>query len=193
MIEQLKVKGKVSRGWLGVQIQEVTPAIAKSVGLSKDHGALVADVTEGSPARKSGFQQGDVIMSFGSQEITKLRDLTRAVAETPIGQAVKVKVWRNGRESTLEVTIAEQPENMEVAAPAQEKQSPTPQHASALGLRLSPLTADLRKQLKVPAQIKGAVILEISDSSPFADLDLQVGDVIVSINLQPDLTQGRSS
>lgn len=185
VIEQLKAKGKVSRGWLGVQIQEVTPAIVKSLGLPKDHGALVADVTESGPAEKAGFQQGDVIVSFGSQEITKLRDLTRAVAETLVGQTVKVKVWRKGNELTLEPTIAEQPENMEAAAAVPEKEPPTPQHASALGLRLSPLTADLRKQLKVPIQVKGVVIMQIADSSPFADLDLQVGDVIVSINLQP--------
>src|SRR5205814_6687140 len=75
VIEQLREHGKVSRGWLGVQIQEVTPAIARNLGLPSDHGALVADVTKGGPAEKAGLQQGDVIESFGGQQIDKLRDL----------------------------------------------------------------------------------------------------------------------
>src|ERR1051325_3008620 len=82
VIDQLREHGKVSRGWLGVQIQEGTPAIAKSLGLPNDHGALVADVTKDSPAEKAGIRQGDVIESFNGHEVTKLRDLPITVAET---------------------------------------------------------------------------------------------------------------
>ena len=192
VIEQLREHGKVSRGWLGVQIQEVTPAIAKNLGLPTQHGALVADVTKGGPAEKAGIQQGDVIESFGGQEITKLRDLTRAVAETPVGKTAAVKVWRKGRETALEPLIAEQPANMELVASnsssGEDQQQATPQKATALGLKLAPLTADLRKQLKVPATVKGVVVSQIADSSPLADVDLQPGDVIVSVNQEPVTT-----
>ncbi len=189
VIEQLREHGKVSRGWLGVQIQEVSPAIAKNLGLPTDHGALVADVSKGGPAEKSGIQQGDVIVSFGGQEITKLRDLTRVVAETPVGRTAKVKLWRKGHETTLEAVIAEQPDNMNLAANSSGDEQPaTPQRASALGLRLVPLTPELRKQLKVPSSVKGVVVSQIADSSPLADVDLQAGDVIVSVNQEPVTT-----
>jgi len=192
VIEQLRVHGKVSRGWLGVQIQEVTPAIAKNLGLPSDHGALVADVTKGGPAEKAGLQQGDVIESFGGQQIDKLRDLTRAVAETPVGRTGKVKIWRKGHETTLEPVIAEQPENMGLVASnnsgSEEQQPAAPQRASALGLKLAPLTPEMRKQLKVPSSVKGVVVSQIADSSPLADVDLQAGDVIVSVNQEPVTT-----
>ena len=87
VIDQLREHGKVERGWLGVQIQQVTPDIAKSLGLPKAEGALVADVTAGRPRRRrSGFKQGDVILSFDGHDIAKLRDLPLAVAETPVGE-----------------------------------------------------------------------------------------------------------
>ncbi len=192
VIEQRREHGKVSRGWLGVQIQEVSPAIAKNLGLPNDHGALVADVTKGGPAEKAGIQQGDVIMSFGGQDIVKLRDLTRVVAETPVGKTAPVKVWRKGKETTLEPMIAEQPANMDLVASnsgsGEDQQPATPQKATALGLKLAPLTAELRKQLKVPATVKGVVVSQIADSSPLADVDLQPGDVIVSVNQEPVTT-----
>ncbi len=192
VIEQLREHGKVSRGWLGVQIQEVSPAIAKNLGLPNDHGALVADVTKDGPAEKAGIQQGDVIESFGGQDIAKLRDLTRVVAETPVGKSAAVKVWRKGKETTLEPVIAEQPANMDLVASnsgnGDDQQPAAPQKASALGLKLAPLTVDLRKQLKVPAGVKGVVVSQIADSSPLADVDLQPGDVIVSVNQEPVTT-----
>jgi serine protease Do len=192
VIDQLRDHGKVSRGWLGVQIQEVSPAIAKSLGLPNDHGALVADLTKGGPAEKAGIQQGDVIESFNGQDIAKLRDLTRAVAETPVGKTAKVKLWRKGHETTLEPLIAEQPANMDLVASNsgnnEEQPQAGPQKASALGLKLSPLTPELRKQFKVPASVKGVVVSQISDTSPLADVDLQAGDVIVSVNQEPVTT-----
>ncbi|HUB97232.1 MAG TPA: Do family serine endopeptidase, partial [Stellaceae bacterium] len=98
VIEQLEEHGKVARGWLGVQIQEVTPEIAKGLGLPKAEGALVADVTKDGPAEKVGIKQGDVIVGYDGHDIAKLRDLPLAVAETQVGQTASVKVWRNGQE-----------------------------------------------------------------------------------------------
>ncbi|HKX09739.1 MAG TPA: DegQ family serine endoprotease [Stellaceae bacterium] len=192
VIAQLREHGKVSRGWLGVQIQEVSPAIARNLGLPSNHGALVADVTKDGPAEKAGVKQGDVIESFDGQEIEKLRDLTRVVAETGVGKTATLKVWRKGKETTLQPVIAEQPANMDLVASnngnGEDQQQATPQKATALGLKLSPLTADLRKQLKVPSTVKGVVVSQIADSSPLADVDLQPGDVIVSVNQEPVTT-----
>ena len=193
VIEQLRSQGKVSRGWLGVQIQEVTPAIARSLGLSNDHGALVADVNRGSPAEKAGFKQGDVILSFNGHEIVKLRDLPIVVAETPVGRSVSAKVWRRGQEVTLTPVVAEQPSGQEQASNNGNNNQPSgsgPQNASALGLRLAPLTPELRQQWRVPASVHGVVVTSISDSSPLADSDLQTGEVIVAINQEPVSTPG---
>ncbi|HTZ76752.1 MAG TPA: PDZ domain-containing protein, partial [Stellaceae bacterium] len=168
--------------------QSVTPAIAKSMNLPNDHGALVADVTKDSPAQKAGFKQGDVIESFNGHQIEKLRDLPIMVAETPVGTDAKVQVRRQGKDVTLEAKIVEQPANLDkLASNDTEQQQPSakPERASALGLKLQPLTPELRRQLKVPAHVKGVVVSSIDESSPLADVDLQPGDVIVAVNQQP--------
>jgi serine protease Do len=185
VIDQLREHGKVSRGWLGVQIQQVTPAIAKSLGLPNDQGALVADVTADSPAEKAGIRQGDVIESFNGHDVTKLRDLPITVAETPVGTDAKVRVRRNGQDMTLDLRIAEMPSDLQVASNAGTGTQAVPEHSSALGLGLEPLTPELRRQLRVPGHVKGVAVRSISDSSPFANLDLRPGDVIVSVNQEP--------
>ena len=187
VIEQLKEHGKVDRGWLGVQIQDVTPEIAKSLGLPKAEGALVADVTADGPAAKIGIKQGDVILNYDGHDIAKLRDLPLAVAETPVGQKAPVKLWRDGHEQSLEPTIAAMPENPQQVARGGEDNGPAPksQSASAMGLKLAPLTQDLRRELRVPRSVKGVVVTAVADSSPLAELGLTPGDVIVAINQEP--------
>src|SRR5579883_1236261 len=189
VIEQLREHGKVSRGWLGVQIQEVTPAIARAMGLPNDHGALVANVTQDSPAEKAGIKQGDVIESFNGHQVTRLRDLPITVAETPVGTEAAVQIRRNGQDMTLSLKVAEQPDNLQVAS---NEEGGTAQRSSALGLRLESLTPDLRRELHVPADVKGVAVRSISDSSPLANLDLQPGDVIVSVNQEPVATPGEA-
>jgi serine protease Do len=191
VIDQLREHGKVERGWLGVQIQEVTPEIAKGLGLPKPEGALVADVTQGSPAAKAGFKQGDVILSFNGHDIGKVRDLPIVVAETPVGQKSDVKVWRGGKEQALDVTIGAMPENLQQMArnePENGQQEDQGEQATALGLKLSPLNAELRKRAGVPKNVKGVVVTGIADNSPLAELGVQPGDVIEQINQQPVTT-----
>ncbi|MGH7088814.1 MAG: PDZ domain-containing protein, partial [Stellaceae bacterium] len=186
VIDQLKAHGKVERGWLGVQIQEVTPEIAKNLGLPKPEGALVADVTRGGPAEKIGVKQGDVIIGYDGHQIDKLRDLPLAVAETPVGEKAQVKIWRDGKEQTLTPTIAEMPANLQqVARNEKPEPSPKPEVASAMGLKLSPLTPEMRRELQVPKSIKGVVVTGVENSSPLADLGLAPGDVIQAINQRP--------
>ncbi len=187
VIEQIREHGKVERGWLGVQIQQVTPEIAKSLGLPKDEGALVADVTEGGPAAKAGFKQGDVILSFNGHAIEKVRDLPIVVAETAVGDKAPVKIWRKDGETTLTAQIASMPDNPQVA---QNRRSRGEQAkpSSAMGLKLAPLTNEWRQRLHLGKSVKGVVVTDVADNSPFNSLGLQQGDVIESINQQPTTT-----
>jgi serine protease Do len=188
VIDQLRAHGKVERGWLGVQIQQVTPEIAKSLGLPKSEGALVADVTEGGPAASAGFRQGDVILAFNGHDIRKVRDLPIVVAETAVGDKADVKVWRKDHEIDLNPKIAAMPANPEQAFAhngGDETQEGTAESASTLGLKLAPLTQEWRQRLKVPKSVKGVVVTAISDKSPLAELGIEAGDVIETIDQQP--------
>jgi serine protease Do len=187
VIDQLRDHHKVMRGWLGVQIQEVTPEIAKSLGLPNAEGALVADVTIDGPAQKSGFRQGDVIMSFDGHVVHHVRDLPIIVADTRVGETADVKVWRKDRPMTLSPTIAEMPNNPKLAAATPQTEEPTeePQHASALGLKLAALDQDWRSRLHLGKSVRGVVVTAVNNSSPFAREGLQPGDVIQTIDQEP--------
>src|SRR5690348_724286 len=187
VIDQIRQHGKVERGWLGVQIQQVTPEIAKSLGLPKDEGALVADVTNGGPAEKAGFKQGDVILSFNGHAIQKVRDLPIVVAETAVGDKATVKVWRKGGETTLSPQIAAMPENPKVATTHRSERGHA-EPSSAMGLKLAPLTTEWRQRLHLGKGVRGVVVTDVAASSPFNELGLQRGDVIESINQQATTT-----
>jgi serine protease Do len=183
VIAQLKDTGHVTRGWLGVAIQGITPAIAKSLGQNPDEatGALVASVTPGGPAAKAGIKQGDVILSAGGHKIKAVHDLPRLVAASPIGQKLELAVRRNGKDMTLTATLAEMPENPQPVAGAESGEGPT----TSLGLQLSSLDPSLRRQFRIPTEIDGVVVTKIADDSPAAALGIEPGDVIVSVDQQP--------
>jgi serine protease Do len=179
VIEQLRAHGKVDRGWLGVQIQGVTPEIAKSLGLPKAEGALVADVTADGPAAKAGVKQGDVILSFDGHDLVKMRDLPLEVAETQVGQKADVKVWRDGHETSLQPVIAEMPANPEQVA------ENGGAGEDAMGLSLAPLTSERRHQLHIEKDVNGVVVTRVAPQSPLAALGVQQDDVIEAINQHP--------
>ncbi|HYC12967.1 MAG TPA: PDZ domain-containing protein, partial [Stellaceae bacterium] len=136
-----------------------------------------------------GIKQGDVILEFNGHEIVKLRDLPIVVAETPVGSNATIKVWRRGQQMTLNPTIVEQAASPQEVSTnrglGSQPSEDVPQNASALGLKLAPLTPELRQQLKVQQNVHGVVVTSISDSSPLADSDLRTGDVIIAINQEP--------
>ncbi|HLY47549.1 MAG TPA: Do family serine endopeptidase, partial [Stellaceae bacterium] len=151
VVAALEEHGKVERGWLGVQIQPVTPAIASSLGLKTDHGALVAVVTAGSPSAAAGLKQGDVILAFNGEDITKLRDLPHDVAGSNPGTNATLTVWRDGKQQQVDVKLGEMPANPQVASAQSnnndEGPPPTESSVTPLGLRLAPLTTDFRHDL----------------------------------------------
>jgi serine protease Do len=190
-VAQLEAHGKVSRGWLGVQIQEVTPAIAASLGLPQGqgggHGALVAVVTPNSPSAHAGLKQGDVILSFNGSEVKQLRDLPRLVAAAAPGSAGTLTLWRNGQSTELRVTLGEAPENPKVASAGSDQsgERSSEAEANAAGMHFAPLTGELRRELRVGADVHGVVITAIDGGSAADSLGLVRGDVLLSIDQQP--------
>jgi serine protease Do len=191
VVDQLEEHGHVTWGWLGVAIQNITPSIAKGLGLNAEQstGALVASVVPDSPAAKAGLKSGDVITAAGGHEIKTVHDLPRLVAATPVGTKLDLKVLRNGKEQTVEATIAEMPQKVAAAEEGQQPSAEQGHQASvALGMQLVPLTPHLRSQLQVPKDVNGVVIDHIANDSPARALGLQAGDVIVSIDQKPVTT-----
>ncbi|MDE2259226.1 MAG: DegQ family serine endoprotease [Betaproteobacteria bacterium] len=175
--DQLRANGKVSRGWLGVVIQEVTKELADSFGLGKPRGALVVSVQKGAPAEKSGIHPSDIILRFDGKPINTQEDLPRVVSATKAGSKVAVQIWRKGATMDLMVTVGEMP----VEKSAQSETNPGRRHlagaAGKLGLGLADLTADQRKELDINS---GVLVEEVSGAA--AKAGLQNGDVILSIN-----------
>jgi len=183
VIAQLREHGHVTRGWLGVAIQGITPAIARSLGLDPEHpsGALVASVTPNSPAAKAGLEQGDIIVQAGGRPVKAVHDLPRIVAATPPGQKLELTVRRNGKDTTLSATVAEMPNNPRVA----ESSSSGDEGATSLGLQLAAITPELRSRFHIPRDVEGVVVTRVASDSPAASLGLEPGDVIQSVDQRP--------
>jgi serine protease Do len=184
IVAQLEEHGKINRGWLGVQIQEVTPAIAASLGLHGEKGALVAVVTPDSPSAKAGIKQGDVILSFNGTDVTQLRDLPRMVAGTAPDTAATMTVWRNGEKVELHTKVGELA-NERVASAGTGEEEDQPAKAEALGMHFASLTAQLRRELRVGKDVHGVVVARVDSGSAAEDVGLSEGDILVAIDQQP--------
>ena len=172
---QLQEKGRVTRGWLGVSIQEVTPELAKSFGLKEKKGALVGQVVSGSPAEKAGIEQGDIILEFDGKELADSKDLPRIVASTPVGKGVTVKLSRNGKLIDRQVKVGELEEKTEIAK--------TPIHRS-LGITVQNLTPEIAKGLGLKKET-GVVVTQVEPGSSASDAGIQTGDLIQEVNRKP--------
>jgi serine protease Do len=173
---QLKDKGQVTRGWLGVAIQEVTPELAKSFGLKENKGALVAQVNPGSPAEKAGIQQGDIIIEFDGKAVSESKDLPRIVASTPVGKIITVKLSREGKIIDRSLKVAEMKEHGEIAGSS-------PAHKS-LGIAVQDLTPEIAQRLGLK-KADGVVVTQVEPGSPAAEAGLQSGDVVREVNRKP--------
>jgi len=181
IVDELKVNRVVHRGWLGVQIQGLDDDLAKSLGVKTDAGALVADVTDDSPADEAGLVVGDVITTFAGQDIDSPKALSKVVADQEPGSTARVQVWRDGRKKTLKVTVAEMNEPADLLA----ANSPEKSTAGRLGLQLAPLNDRYRARLGTPAEIDGVVVEAVEPGSEAAQKGLRPGDVITQVNGHP--------
>jgi serine protease Do len=172
---ELLAKGKISRGWLGVAIQPLTPELAKSFGVKEPKGVLISDVVPDSPAAKAGLQAGDVVLEFDGKKMEAPGDLQRAVGFTAPGTGAKLKVWRDQGERTLELKVGEAPEEREARAPG-----PRPGR-TVLGLEVRPLSPEMARQLNLKTT-DGVVVVRVEDGGSAAEAGIQRGDVIREIN-----------
>ncbi len=177
VIADLMDDGKVERGWLGVRIQPVDEDIAAALGLPQPEGALVSSVDEGSPAAAAGLAPGDVILAFDGKKITKLRDLTRAVAEAGPGKTATMRVLRKGSERTLTAVLGQMPDTTMARAEPRHEENAQPR----LGLALAPLDEETRQQLGLEGET-GALVTRVQPDGPAAAKGIEPGDVITAID-----------
>jgi serine protease Do len=186
IVMQLKEFGHPRRGWLGVRIQQVTPELADSVGLKGSEGAMVAGVTDGGPAEKSKIKGGDIILKFDGQEVKDMHALPRIVAETDVGKKVQVVVWRDGKEVTVDAVLDEKPSEEKLASldngSKKPDVAPSPsKDLTGLGMKVAPITDELKDRFQIGADQKGVVITDVTDGGVAAERGLKPGDVIVEV------------
>jgi serine protease Do len=177
LVPELETKGQVTRGWLGVSIQKITPELAQSLGLEVARGALVADVTSGSPAAHAGIERGDVIVAYSGKSIEDASALPTLVASTAVGKTIPVDVIRNGKRKTLEVAVSrlvDQTVALDESATQKGK----------WGLALRDLRPEERERVGLEEQA-GVLVAGVQPNSPAADAGVQVGDVILEVNRHP--------
>jgi serine protease Do len=175
IVAQLKDKGEVTRGWLGVGIQPVTPDLAEYYGLDSKQGVLVTQVFEGDPAEKAGIRKGDIITAIHGEQVSTTRELSAKIANVPVGQKTRITIIRNGKELTLSAVMAKYPEK--VAAVSREKVDD-----DALGLQVADLTAERLQQLGIDTEEKGVLVVDVIGESRAANAGMRVGDIIRGIN-----------
>jgi serine protease Do len=176
--KQIKENGKVSRGWLGVLIQEVTRDLAETFGMKTPYGALVAKVMDGSPAQDAGLQVGDVIIEFNGKKVTHSSSLPPLVGRTPVDKYADVTIIRDHREKTIRVKIAQLPSDITQASAA-----PAPKvhkiEKSALGMSVTPLDKDTRDNMNLSS---GVLVMDVDQHGPASAAGIRKGDVISMID-----------
>ena len=175
---QLKETGHVSRGWLGVLIQEVTRELAESFGMDNPHGALVAKVLDDSPAKEAGLQVGDVIVEFNGKKVMSSSSLPPLVGRAKVGKDARVIVIRDSKAQQVKVRIAELPSDITQAAFTPDAEA-KPAEKSALGMSVEKLSKEVAKKLKVES---GVQVTDIAANSAASDAGIQKGDVITMID-----------
>jgi serine protease Do len=172
--------GRVTRGYLGVRIQNLTPALARQFDLKSEQGALVGEVEPDGPAAKAGLKSGDVIVKYNGHTVTDSRHLKLEVAETAPGEQVAVEVLRDGSIKTMEIKVKELP----ATEPLAENDTGDASHEgdTLKGVGVGDLDDQIRQQFSIPERVNGAVVTEVAPDCASAEAGLKVGDVILEIN-----------
>ena len=183
VVAELKTTGRVARGWLGVQIQAVTPELAAGLGLDTANGVLIADVLPGGPASKTELRAGDVILRLNGQPLENYRDLPKRVAATPAGSRLNLEVWRDGKPWQVAVTVGQMPDESQIAASPDGAGQQAGQFR--LGLALAPLTPDLRRQTGLDPRREGVYVTQVEPNSPAARAGIKAGSLISMVGADP--------
>jgi len=183
IIDQLIKYGETKRGWLGVRIQQVTKEIAEVQQLKEPKGALIAGVSEGSPAEKAGIKPGDIILEFDGKKIKTMRNLPKIVANTKVGKNVDLKIWRNKKLVSKKLTLGRLESSKEFLAENKKSKKPKETEIESLKISVRDLTSSDIDQRKLDKNLKGVVVTEISFKSPLSFL-LSSGDIIVELQGQ---------
>ncbi|TKB61889.1 MAG: DegQ family serine endoprotease [Nitrospira sp.] len=180
---QLVQTGKVVRGWLGVSIQELTPELSSQFGITETKGVLVSDVMDDSPAKKAGFERADVIIEYDGKSMDSPTHLRNAVAQTPVGKKVVVKLIRDKKPKTIDLTIVEQPKSMSQNGDEDGGDAATPTGIlSSLDVR--DLTEELAGRYGLKSSERGAVIVRVKPGSTAEELGVREGDIVLEVNRQ---------
>jgi serine protease Do len=181
-IDQITKFGETKRGYIGVRIQEVTKEIADSLGLKSQEGALVSSATTGGPANKAGIEAGDIILEFNNKKVDNMRKLPKIVAETPIGENVSVKIWRDKKILTKQITVSRLEDTSEYKSENNKPSLSSFATIKELGIKIRNINnQDVEKRPNLKNK-KGVYIEEINSNSPLSLLPVQEGDIIIAVS-----------
>ena len=183
IIDQLKDSGEVSRGYLGVGIQNLTPELAEYYGIEEQEGVLVTNTSEGYPAEKAGIKEGDIIVAVDDKRVTTSRELSRTVAEAGVGNKIKITLLRDGREKKIGVKLAKWPDSETMIARGEAR-------SDDLGLKVREINPEIAERLGLDENTEGVVVSGVNPDSKAAQADIRRGDVLIEINRKPIASLG---
>lgn len=192
VIDELKAHGQVNRGWIGIKMQPMTEDMVKSLGLTSDKGVIITEVTPQGSAEKAGIKAGDIILSFDNHDIDNSKNLSRMVAETPIGKKVMLKIWQNKQIKNVNLAIEKMPEqapkivspviNPEFSNEADKSQF---SFAEVIGLELAEINADIAQKFMLPSTTQGVIVTQVLPASDAEKKGIKKGNIIISIDKKP--------
>jgi serine protease Do len=181
IMDQLVRTGKVVRGWLGVAIQDLTPELATQFGITETKGVLVSDIMEDSPAKKAGFERADVIVEYDGKSMDSPTHLRNAVAQTPIGKKVSVKLIRDKKPKTIDVTIVEQPKSLGQPGTEESRESSVPTGLLS-DIEVREVNEELATRYGLKGVERGVVVIRVKSGSTAEEMGVREGDVILEVN-----------